>query len=163
MPSRGRTLTRTPSPPSNRHGRDRSRGPGLSSCDCRNFWPRARSARGQSHDAHALDRAHFKKARHFPLKAGGEGRVVASAREPARRTARRSRISAVGVTRYWLTADRRPHPSPARRRSWRAYRSSLTSRLRTRTPRVFGRARADGAPRCEFMRRRLPGRAFAFR
>ena len=36
-----RTLTLIPSPPSNRHGRDRSRGPGFSSCDCRNFWPRA--------------------------------------------------------------------------------------------------------------------------
>ena len=41
MPSRKLTLTRTLSPPSKRHGRDRSRGPGFSSCDCRNFWPRA--------------------------------------------------------------------------------------------------------------------------
>jgi hypothetical protein len=33
--------TLMPTPPSDRHGRDRQRGPGLSSCDCRNFWPRA--------------------------------------------------------------------------------------------------------------------------
>ncbi len=30
-------------------------------------------ARGQSHDAHALDRAHLEKARHFPIKVGGNG------------------------------------------------------------------------------------------
>ena len=34
-------LTRTLSPPSKRQGRDRVSGPGSSSCDCRNFWPRA--------------------------------------------------------------------------------------------------------------------------
>jgi hypothetical protein len=42
-----------------------------------------RLARGQSHDAHALDGRILKKRDTFSLKAGREGRGVAGARNPA--------------------------------------------------------------------------------
>ena len=60
----GADPTRIPSPPSNRHGRDRSRGPGFHRATVEISAARRR-ARGQSHDAHALDGCIFKKARHF--------------------------------------------------------------------------------------------------
>ena len=56
-----------------------------------------------------------------------------------------------------------PRPSPARRRSGRTYRPSVTSRSRIGSPRVLSRGRArSAAPRCEIMRHRSPGRAVAF-
>src|SRR5260370_42474571 len=77
------------------------------------FWAARLRARGQPHDAHTLDRAHFSGKRNtFPHEAGGAGRVVVSARESARRTARRRR-SCLGATAIWLPLTL-ALPKPAR-------------------------------------------------
>ena len=66
--------------------------------------------------------------RNSPREAGRAERVVTSAREPARRAARRSR-SCLGATPILAPANRRPHQT-SEGRSWLLYRSSQTSRLR---------------------------------
>ena len=52
-----------------------ARGPGLSSCGLSKFLAARPEARGQSHDAHALDRAHFQESETlFHLKPVGKAR-----------------------------------------------------------------------------------------
>ena len=74
------SLTRTPSPPSKRHGRDRSCGPGLSSCDCRNFWLRAFRRAAILMMLKPSIECILQESETFLLEAGGAGRVVVSAR-----------------------------------------------------------------------------------
>lgn len=67
-------------------------------------------ARGQSHEIHVLDGAHFKKARRCPLKADeAERRVVASARETCPDRRQVAACHAPGMTTILAPADRLPH------------------------------------------------------
>src|SRR5260370_807347 len=76
-------------------------------------------ARGQSHDAQAFDRARCGKPDTFPPEAGREGRLMPSAREPARGAARRRRES---------RNDEKKSPNPAKLHSLADLRIFLVPR-----------------------------------
>ena len=66
-------------------------------------------ARGQFHDTHARDRAHFFESEAlFRLKPEGKGALWACVRESVRRAAR-CRRSCLRVITTFAQADRRPH------------------------------------------------------
>lgn len=122
-------------------------------------------ARGQPHDAHALDRAHsLGKAKHFSAPGRRAGRPVAGANGPVPKQMRRinpvgSVTVAVGPDQDEAVVARAFHE---RGRSMPRFRPSPTSRLRSGLRWSSVERVSTGALRCEIMRPCSPGRVFAF-
>jgi hypothetical protein len=129
-----------------------------------NFLAARPMARGQSHDAHALDRAHSsRKEKRVPAGSWLGRRAVVGAHGPLPKKMRRinpvgsvavaagpDQDKAVVALAFTIEADRCPR-----------FRPPPTSRLRIGLRGSSAECAPTGAPRCEFMRRRSLGRGLA--